>query len=240
MQYNPEPLIIATVVGLFLGDLQTGLIMGAALQAIFMGVMVVGGERPSDPAIAAAVSTYFAIRTNLDVASAVAIAYPVAILGNSVNTLMRGITYMFVPWMEDILLKNNNTKKYEIVSLIVMNFYSFAPKYIATFLVILLGGTAVDAISSQIPAWLLSGLSMSGKALCAVGMGITLSMLWDKELLGFFFVGFLMFKAMGLSLIQVAIMGVAIAVVYLFMILKINSNNNIQTNQNVEGDDFDL
>ena len=240
MQYNPEPIVIAPVVGLLLGDLETGLIMGASLEAIFMGVMVVGGERPSDPAIAATVSTYFAIRTNIDIEAAVALAYPVAILGNSFNTLIRGLTYILVPWMQNIVIKERNMKKYEIVSLLMMNFYSFAAKYIAAFLVIALGSSAIDMISNQIPVWLLTGLSASGKALCAIGMGITLSMLWDKELLGFFFIGFLLLQALGMSLIQIAMLGTAVAVIYLFIILKINKTPTAKTNEVVEGDDFDL
>lgn len=37
-----RPIVIAPLVGLFLGDLQTGLLVGAALETIFMGVVNIG------------------------------------------------------------------------------------------------------------------------------------------------------------------------------------------------------
>ena len=238
MQYCPEPILIAPVVGLLLGDLQTGIIMGAALEAIFLGVMVVGGERPSDPAIAATVSTYFAIKSGLDVEAALAIAYPVAILGSSFNTLARGLTFAIVPWMQKIVLEERNMKKYNIVCLILMFTLSFGAKYLAAFIAIALGDVTIGAIQTSIPSWLVSGLASGGRALAAVGMAITLVMLWDKEIIVWFFVGFIAFKTLGLSLIQIAVIGVAIAITYAFLLLKVNKTEPVAVQ--TEGDDFDL
>lgn len=239
MQYCPEPIVICPMVGLLLGDLHTGLIMGAALEAIFMGVMVVGGERPSDPAIAATVSTYFAVKSGLDVEAALAIAYPVAILGNSFNTLIRGFTFAIVPWMENIVIKERNMKKYDIVSRIFMGIVSFGAKYVAAFIAIALGDVTIGLVKDAIPGWLTGGLSASGKALAAVGMAITLLMLWDKEIIAFFFVGFIAYKTLGLSLIQIAVVGIAIAITYGFILVKIKNVQPVVAAAK-EGDDFDL
>ena len=38
-----QPIVVGTLVGLFLGDLQTGIILGAMLEATFIGVVNVGG-----------------------------------------------------------------------------------------------------------------------------------------------------------------------------------------------------
>lgn len=38
-----RPIVVAPLVGLLLGDFQTGIIMGASLEAIFMGISAVGG-----------------------------------------------------------------------------------------------------------------------------------------------------------------------------------------------------
>ena len=43
-----RPIVVAPLVGLLLGDFQTGIIMGASLEAIFMGISAVGGSIPSD------------------------------------------------------------------------------------------------------------------------------------------------------------------------------------------------
>ena len=40
-----RPIVIGPLVGLFLGDLHTGVIIGASLEAVFMGVVNIGRTR---------------------------------------------------------------------------------------------------------------------------------------------------------------------------------------------------
>lgn len=50
-----RPIVIGPLVGLFLGDLSTGVTVGAALEAVFMGVVNIGGASAAEPGIATAV-----------------------------------------------------------------------------------------------------------------------------------------------------------------------------------------
>ena len=43
-----RPIVVAPLTGLVLGDLGTGIVMGASLEAILMGISAVGGSIPSD------------------------------------------------------------------------------------------------------------------------------------------------------------------------------------------------
>ena len=54
-----RPIVIGPLVGLFLGDLHTGVIIGASLEAVFMGVVNIGGASAAEPGIATAVGTAF-------------------------------------------------------------------------------------------------------------------------------------------------------------------------------------
>ena len=47
-----RPIVIGPLVGLFLGDLHTGIIVGASLEAVFMGVVNIGGASAAEPGIA--------------------------------------------------------------------------------------------------------------------------------------------------------------------------------------------
>lgn len=38
-----RPIVIGPLVGLFLGDVKTGVMIGASLEAVFMGVVNIGG-----------------------------------------------------------------------------------------------------------------------------------------------------------------------------------------------------
>lgn len=41
-----RPLIVGTVIGIVLGDITTGIVVGASLELVFMGVMAIGGTVP--------------------------------------------------------------------------------------------------------------------------------------------------------------------------------------------------
>ena len=56
-----RPIVVAPLVGLLLGDFQTGIIMGASLEAIFMGISAVGGSVPSDCLSGSIIAVAYAI-----------------------------------------------------------------------------------------------------------------------------------------------------------------------------------
>ena len=56
-----RPIVVAPLAGLLLGDVQTGLIVGASLESIFMGVVNIGISSTAEPALAAGLATAFAI-----------------------------------------------------------------------------------------------------------------------------------------------------------------------------------
>ena len=75
------PLVLCPVVGLILGDLQAGVIAGATLQLIFLGVMQIGGTLPADASLGAVIGTAFSITMGQDVETALTFAVPIAVLG---------------------------------------------------------------------------------------------------------------------------------------------------------------
>ena len=61
-----QPVVIAVFVGLLLGNMETAMIIGAGMQLVYLGVTSTpGGNVPSDPALAACISTVS--YTHLDV-----------------------------------------------------------------------------------------------------------------------------------------------------------------------------
>ena len=48
-----RPIITGVVVGLIMGDLQTGLVVGATVEMMFLAVVFVGTAIPPDPTLAA-------------------------------------------------------------------------------------------------------------------------------------------------------------------------------------------
>lgn len=69
-----RPLFTSLFVGLILGDVQTGCIVGAALESMFMGAIMVGAAVPPEVYASGVLGCAFAIITGAGTAAAVALA----------------------------------------------------------------------------------------------------------------------------------------------------------------------
>ena len=74
------PIVEATLVGLICGDVQTGLVMGATLQLIFMGFVGIGVTSLPNSSAGTILAVAFAIMSNLTPDSAIALSMPIALL----------------------------------------------------------------------------------------------------------------------------------------------------------------
>lgn len=70
-----------------MGDLQTGLIVGGSYELMMIGAMPVGGAQPPNPVIGGIMATVFAVQSG-DVAAALPLAIPFALLGQYAVTLL--------------------------------------------------------------------------------------------------------------------------------------------------------
>lgn len=87
-----RPIVVAPLVGLLLGDFQTGIIMGASLEAIFMGISAVGGSIPSDCLSGSIIAVAYAIVVGGDGAMETGLA-----LSLTIGTVMTTINTMLMP-----------------------------------------------------------------------------------------------------------------------------------------------
>ena len=87
-----SPMVLCPIVGGLLGDFRTGLILGGSLQAIFLGVIGIGGVVPADKRVASIITTAFVITGGLDIEAGIAIAYTIGVLS---NTLSRFFTPLY-------------------------------------------------------------------------------------------------------------------------------------------------
>lgn len=81
MSMLSRPIVVAPLAGALMGDLQTGLIVGASLEAIFMGVVNIGISSTAEPSLAAGLATAFAIKMGGNVDAIIPIVFPLAVLG---------------------------------------------------------------------------------------------------------------------------------------------------------------
>ena len=110
--YTNRCLVMATGVGLILGDLPTGLAMGAVGELAFMGFGVSqGGSVPPNPMGPGIVGTIIAITmkgSGIDVGSALALSFPFAVAFQFVITA----TYTFATTLTETAYKALDRKDF--------------------------------------------------------------------------------------------------------------------------------
>lgn len=145
-----RPIVISTLIGLVLGDLQTGIILGATFEAVFLGVIAIGGSAPADATIGAAFGTAMAIVAGLDPETALAIAMPVSILGLSIGMLPMSVIYpLVVPRAQKYAEEGNSKGVFRITILLGMLMYVFGS--VIMFVGVYFGAEAVGAALAALP-----------------------------------------------------------------------------------------
>ncbi|MBV4425799.1 PTS mannose/fructose/sorbose/N-acetylgalactosamine transporter subunit IIC [Clostridium tyrobutyricum] len=207
-----RPIVIGSVVGLLLGDLNTGILIGASLEAVFMGVVNIGGAQAAEPGIATAVGVAFAIMVGGGAKVALTLAIPVGILGLQIkNLLYIFLAGFFAPVFDKLAAKGEEHK------IITLHFGIWAVNWflysLVAFFGILLGSNAVQALLNSIPTFILNGLTICGNLLPAVGMAMLLKLLWNNKICVFFFLGFILVAYLKLPLVALAALGTIVAIV---------------------------
>ena len=75
-----RPIIVSTLTGLILGDLQLGLITGGITELAFAGLTPAGGTQPPNPVLAGVMSTVIAYTTMTEATASMALALPFSFL----------------------------------------------------------------------------------------------------------------------------------------------------------------
>ena len=197
-----RPIVVGFITGLFLGDIKTGIIVGAAVEAIFMGSVNIGGNISAEPAAAATFAVVMATMENISADAALALSVPVGVFSAFLFMIINNVLYNFTAPIIDRLAEKGNDKG------LITRFFIVA---LCMFAGLLAGGAAIEATINSIPAVVLTGLNTAGKFLPAVGLSILMKMLWNKQLAIYFFLGFIMVVYLGLP--QVAIAALAIILV---------------------------
>lgn len=79
-----RPLIVSTLTGLILGELETGLKVGALIELAFAGLTPAGGTQPPNPVFAGLMGTVLAHTTGASPEAALGLCLPFSFLGQYV------------------------------------------------------------------------------------------------------------------------------------------------------------
>lgn len=226
-----QPIIACTLIGLVTGNLLPCLILGGTLQMIALGWANIGAAVAPDAALAAVASAIILVlggQGEAGVASAIAIAVPLAVAGLLLTIICRTIATAFVHFM-DSAAKEGNLRAIDMwqIAAICLQGVRIA---IPAAMILAIGAGPIGSLLAAMPAWLTGGLAIGGGMVVAVGYAMVINMMATKEVWPFFAIGFVLATVSQITLIGLGAIGVALALLYLALSKQGGSGNGGSSN----------
>lgn len=208
-----RPLVAGLVVGIILGDITDGILVGMAIQVVYIALVTPGGTVSADVRAACYIGIPLALiavkAQGLDAGSTEAAALATS-LGATCGTLgailFYGTATINLAWqaMGWKWLEKGDTHKLYLVDMVLPWISHLICSFLPTFVLVYFGGDAVNNLLASLP---MDGVPMKtlfavGSLLPCVGIAILLKQVITKatDFLPFFF-GFTLAAVMGCNLI---------------------------------------
>lgn len=220
-----RPLVGGLVCGIILGDLQTGILVGAAMQIIYIALVTPGGTVSADvravsyigiPLAMVALKSYGLEATTAE-GTALATSFG-AMVGTVGTVLFYGTATINLVWQHIgwTAVEKRDYKKLYLVDMGLPWISHLICSFIPTLIMCKLGANVVELIKTTLP---MDGLAMKtlftvGSLLPCVGIAILLKQIVKKaaDFVPFFF-GFVLAASMGVNLVGATIIAAMFAII---------------------------
>lgn len=246
-----RPLVGGLVCGLILGDVRTGILVGSAMQLLYIALVTPGGTVSADVRAVSYIGIPLAMLAlksyGLDAASADGIGLATsfgAMVGTLGTVLFYGTATMNLIWQHIgwEAVEKGEFKKLYIVDMVLPWISHIVCSFIPTFIICLAGAGMVDTIKNVLP---MDGLAMKtiftvGSLLPCVGIAILLKQIITKatDFVPFFF-GFALAASLGINLVVATIIAAMFALMnYQIKTLALNKSTVSVSNNDDEEEDI--
>ena len=244
-----RPLVGGLVCGIILGDVRTGILVGAAMQLLYIALVTPGGTVSADVRAVSYIGIPLAMiavkSLGLDPASPAGIGLATS-FGSMVGTLgtvlFYGTATINLVWqhMGWKAVENGNFKKLYLVNMGLPWISHIICSFIPTLIMCKMGAPMVDLIKSYLP---MDGIAMMtlftvGSLLPCVGIAILLKQIVTKaiDFIPFFF-GFTLAAALGINLVSATIIAGMFALInYRIKMLTLNKTVAVSDDEDDEED----
>lgn len=242
-----RPLVGGLICGLILGDVRTGILVGAAMQLLYIALVTPGGTVSADvravsyigiPLAMLALNSY-----GMDAANADGIGLATsfgAMVGTLGTVLFYGTATMNLIW-QHIGWKAVDEGKFHKLYLVDMGLpwiSHLVCSFLPTFIICLVGADMVELIKTALP---MDGIPMKtiftvGSLLPCVGIAILLKQIIAKgtDFIPFF-VGFALAAALGINLVVTTIIAAMFA--YLSYQIKLAQMNRVSISDDADDEE---
>ena len=204
-----RPLVLGPLVGLVLGDLNQGIMIGASLEAIFMGNIKVGAAIPPDVITGGVLGTAFALLSGQGAAVALTLAVPISILAEMLISSL----FIFRSAFNKKFAEAAEAGDFERFQRLHIGSGLLKPLLmgIVVYLSLELGASAMKSLLESIPPAVNKALHVAGNMLPALGIALLMNVMFNRRMAPWFFLGFLLSSFLQLPMIAVAALGVVLA-----------------------------
>ena len=203
--YAFRPIVLCPLVGLVLGDLQSGLAIGASLELLFIGAYV-----PPNETVGGVLACAFAIQLGQSTEAAIALAMPIATLCLAIKNILNAALPILVD-RADVFSGQGNLK-----GVYAMHFLIGLTGIIMAFLLcslsFYLGADAIQGMLDFIPPFVLAGFGVAANILPAMGFAMLGRLVLTKQLVPFYFLGFLLCSYANVPVLGVALIAIIIGI----------------------------
>lgn len=210
------PVGAGLIAGIIMGDMQTGLVIGASMQLMVLGVGTFGGASKIDATTGTVLATAFSVSVKgmSPQAAISSIAVPVAAIMVELDVLAR-FANTFFSHRIDHFIEQQNYKAIE------RNFlYGSIPwalsRAVPVFIALAFGRGLVQTIATALNEdlkWLGTGLTVAGATLPAVGFAILLRYLPVKKHIAYLILGFTITTLFSVLFTNIQTIGTGLAAV---------------------------
>lgn len=228
-----RPIITGVLTGLVLGDLKTGIILGATMELAFIGAFSVGAVIPPEIISGGILGTAFAISTGQGAEVALALGVPIAALALVIkNACMIFILPLFVHKADEYAEKGD-CNGVERMHLLGGFFGVNLPIGLIVFFSYLLGAPVMESVLASIPEFIQNGLAIATGLLPALGFALLVKIIINKKVAVFYFLGFALSVYLNIPITGIAIFGIITAII----LVGLNQSNRVAIAEGVNDDD---
>ncbi|PLR41789.1 PTS sugar transporter [Chimaeribacter californicus] len=211
-----RPIVTGLLTGLVLGDVQTGIIMGATLELAFIGSFSVGASIPPDVVTGGILGVAFAITSGAGTETALLLGLPIATLTLVLKNIYLGLFIPLLNQRADACAAQADTRGIERMHLVAGFGMSLMLAAVVAFS-FLVGSDTVKALLEAIPEFIKHGLSVATGIIPALGFAMLARLLITKRVAPYFFLGFVLMAYLKIPVTGIAILGAIIAVIMVNM-----------------------
>ncbi|UGA54055.1 PTS mannose/fructose/sorbose/N-acetylgalactosamine transporter subunit IIC [Vibrio sp. VB16] len=209
-----RPLVSGMLVGLVLGDLQTGIMVGVAVQAVYIAMVTPGGAMPADLNFVAFPAVALGVMSGQGIEVAVAIAATIGIAGTIVFNFMM-LLNSYWNHQAELAVERGDDKGVYFHTAISPQITNFLLRFIPSFIAVYFGNQYIEGFMASLPEMMLDTMSVLGGILPAVGIAILLKqIIKETRMLIYFLVGFVGIVFLKLNMIGLVIVGSLFALVH--------------------------